>query len=82
MEYDVSEISNEKIVWETDWISEVYINTNSAKEVQVIEFISYDLWNMIGDLGGYLGLFLGWSLLSVLFYFPEKCFPWVKKLLY
>ena len=74
LEYDISEVSEEKIVWERDWISEVFINTNSAKEIQVIEFISYDLWNMIGDCGGYLGLFLGWSLLSILFYFQEKCF--------
>ena len=28
------------------------------------EYYSYDINDIIGDIGGYLGLFLGWSLVS------------------
>ena len=80
LKYDVSVVSEEKTFWEKNWISEVFIQTNSANREVVIEYISYDLGDMMGDLGGYLGLFLGWSLLSMIFYFQElikKCIPYI-----
>jgi hypothetical protein len=58
--YEMSILSDEKILWSTEWISEVFI--------QPIEYLSYDLGGIIGDLGGHLGLFLGWSLLSITLY--------------
>ena len=29
------------------------------------EYLSYDLNDLVGSVGGYLGLFLGWSLLGL-----------------
>ena len=75
IKYEISEVTNEQIFWKTEWISEVFIRISSTYRKDVIEFISYDFWDVTGDLGGYLGLFLGWSLLSMLFYFPENCIP-------
>ena len=49
-------------------MSEVFILPNGAFEEENIEYLVYDVGDMLGDLGGYLGLFLGWSLLSVSLY--------------
>lgn len=50
--------------WKKDWISEIYIQ--AIKEIKLTnEYLSYDLSDLIGDVGGYLGLFLGWSLLGI-----------------
>ena len=36
------------------------------------EYVIYNLPDFIGDFGGYLGLFLGWSIQSILFGFVFK----------
>ena len=69
--YVLTQLTDEKIFWQKKWISEVYIQANSASREEMTEYYSYDLGDMIGDLGGYLGLFLGWSLLSMITYLPE-----------
>ena len=69
--YEIAVVSDEKMIWETKWISEVFIQPSSSSREEVIEYLSYDLGDIIGDLGGYLGLFLGWSLLSVTLYIPR-----------
>ena len=38
--------------------------------LKVTEYLSYDLGDVQGDLGGYLGLCLGWSLLSMTLNIP------------
>ena len=63
--YSLTVLSDEKINWENEWVSEVYIQSGSNKREEIVEYLSYDLGDIIGDLGGYLGLFLGWSLLSM-----------------
>ena len=68
--YSVVTIKDEEKTWATDWISEVYIQPNSAPRQELLEYLSYDLGDLLGDLGGYLGLFLGWSLLSLTLYIP------------
>ena len=62
---------DQKISWEKKWISEVYIQAGSTSREEDIEHLAYDLGDIIADLGGYLGLFLGWSLLSMTFYFAQ-----------
>ena len=52
------------------WISEIFLQPNGALEEEDIEYLVYDVSDLLGDLGGYLGLFLGWSLLSVSLYVP------------
>ena len=50
--------------WKKEWISEVYVQ--AINEVKITnDYLSYDLSDLIGDVGGYLGLFLGWSLLGI-----------------
>ena len=39
---------------------------NSMQEVHISETISYDLGNLLGDIGGVLGLFLGASVFTVI----------------
>ena len=42
-------------------------------QVDVAEqYVIYNLPDFIGDFGGYLGLFLGWSIQSILFGFVFK----------
>ena len=54
----------ESMPWKKDWISEVYFQAH--KEVRLFnEYLSYDMSDLIGDVGGYLGLFLGWSLFGI-----------------
>ena len=56
--YSITMVSDEKIHWKNDWVSEVYIQSGSAKREEVLEYLSYDQGDIIGDLGGYIGLFL------------------------
>ena len=41
-----------------------------------VEYLTYDIGDMVGDVGGYLGLFLGWSILSMIGAIP----PFLNKL--
>ena len=52
------------IDWKKDWMSEVYIQSNGIKEVSK-EYYTYEFSDLVGDVGGFLGLFLGWSLLGL-----------------
>ena len=69
--YRMVTVKDEEKVWASDWISEVFIQPNSAPRQEVTEYLSYDLGDILGDLGGYLGLFLGWSLLSITLSVPN-----------
>ena len=50
--------------WSKNWMSEVYIEAAGDVE-ETREHLTYDYTDLIGDIGGYLGLFLGWSLLGL-----------------
>ena len=52
------------IEWKKDWMSEVYFQSNEIKEV-IKEYYTYEFSDLVGDVGGFLGLFLGWSLLGL-----------------
>ena len=56
--------SLKNIEWKKDWMSEVYFQSNGIKEVSK-EYYTYESSDLLGDFGGYLGLFLGWSLLGL-----------------
>ena len=70
MKYEIAFITKENILWEKEWISEVFIQPNAASMEEVVEYLVYGVGDFIGDLGGYLGLFLGWSILSMTINIP------------
>ena len=56
---------NDKVInWRPKWTSEVYIQPKSSVVEYSKEFYSFDLNDLISSVGGNLGLFLGWSLLT------------------
>ena len=54
------------IDWAANWTASVFLQPRSAVVEFSTEYYSYDLTDLIGDVGGYLGLFLGWSVLTLL----------------
>ena len=65
MEYNYDIKSNEKIDWDTNYTAAFYLEPLSQSYESSVEYYSYDTGDLMGDVGGYLGLFLGWSLLSI-----------------
>ena len=51
--------------YKKDWLSEIYFQAASNTIEIRNEYYSYDIYDLLGDVGGYLGLFLGWSLLEI-----------------
>ena len=63
-------------------MSEVFIEADETVD-EVREHLSYDYTDLIGDIGGYLGLFLGWSLLGLtiqMFHVPVQIYTKFKNL--
>ena len=49
----------------TKWMSEVFIQPKSSEVEYLEEYYNFDLQDLISSIGGYVGLFLGWSVLSL-----------------
>ena len=56
--------SKKDIGWKKSWSSELFIEADDDVE-ESREYLAYDLNDLVGSVGGYLGLFLGWSLLGL-----------------
>ena len=63
--YKYKEQENEIIDWKTDWISSFYLMPTSSDITKAAEQYEYGVSDLFSDFGSYLGLFLGWSLLSI-----------------
>ena len=48
------------------WISEIFIQPKSSVVEYLEEYYNFDFQDLISSIGGYLGLFLGWSVLSLM----------------
>ena len=64
-DYDYEIKTKNRVDWETNWTSSFYMGPKSSSYTKSVEYYSYDSNDLLGDVGGYLGLFLGWSLLSI-----------------
>ena len=64
----ISQYSYEKIHkrshWNQNWTAEIYIHPKSSIIKHSSEYFTFDGSDLVGNIGGYLGLFLGWSLLT------------------
>ena len=56
--------SEKDIEWNKNWTSELFIEAEDDVE-ESREYLAYDLNDLVGSVGGYLGLFLGWSLVGL-----------------
>ena len=65
IEYKYEIKRKEAIDWDTNYTSSFYLETSSSSFETSEEYFSYDEGDFVGDVGGSLGLFLGWSLLSL-----------------
>ena len=74
LQYTFAVKSAENVDWQRKWISSFFLEPDSPSYEESVEYLSYDLQDLVGDVGGYLGLFLGWSLMSILAQAPT----WVK----
>ena len=78
--YDYEEETNKEVRWKTDWKAVFYLMPLpmlSSLENRVEEY-EFGYSELLADFGSYLGLFLGWSLLSISRDIP-LWYTWVKK---
>lgn len=65
-EYKVVEVIEKPITWHTPWVSEVFIYFKSEKYEKKTEYYTYDKEDLVSDIGGFLGMLLGWSFVTIL----------------
>ena len=63
--YEFEMLTSENVNWKTDWISSFYIGPKSQSYISVKEYYQFGNEDLLADFGSYLGLFLGWSVLSI-----------------
>ena len=64
--YKFKQSVQEKIVWKADYMSSFFLAIKKPSIHILNQYYKYDWETFVGDFGSYLGLFLGWSLLSIL----------------
>ena len=50
---------------ETKWVSSFFLLPKAAAVKHIVETYKFTYSDLIADFGSYVGLFLGWSLLSI-----------------
>ena len=61
------EHNREEATWGRNWSASFYLDVKTSSFIQQTEFYAYDIWNLTSGLGGLMGLFIGWSFLSIIF---------------
>ena len=62
--YEFEQLSSEQVTWKTNWTSSLYISPGSPSYKLVLEVYKFEMADLVADFGSYIGLFLGWSVLS------------------
>ena len=58
------ETIEKKSYWTPNWTAEIYIQPKSSIIEYSVEYYTFDQSDLIANIGGNLGLFLGWSFLT------------------
>ena len=61
------EKSREEATWGRNWLASFYLDVKTSSFTRQDEFYAYDIWDLTSSLGGLMGLFIGWSFLSILY---------------
>ena len=64
-EYEFQREPKEGVDWKTAWMSSFYLWPKNSKITYSVEYYEFGLSDLFSDFRSYLGLFLGWSLLSI-----------------
>ena len=79
--YEIVEKSREEATWGRSWSASFYLDVKTSSFTRQVtrsqgdmlhalcqdEFYAYDIWDLTSGLGGLMGLFIGWSFLSIMF---------------
>ena len=71
-EFELVKTSEQAISWGTSWQAEFQLGAKHSSYQDWSEYAVFQPQDFIASLGGYLGLFLGWSLLSVIQWIQQK----------
>lgn len=63
------EKSKEEANWGRNWSASFYLDVKTSSFTSQDEFYAYDIWDLTSGIGGLMGLFIGWSFLSIIFLF-------------
>ena len=64
--FDVVSEKKTNIDWLVEYNSSFYLNLQAPKYLNIEEQFEYSMLNFTSDFGSFLGLFLGWSCLSII----------------
>jgi len=64
--FSLVEKSMESATWARNWSSSFYLDVKTSSFIHQSEFFAFDEGELASGLGGFMGIFLGWSFLSVL----------------
>ena len=65
--YEFVEKTKEEATWGRNWSVAFYLNVKTSSFKSQYEFYAFDIWDLTSSLGGLIGLFIGWSFLSICF---------------
>ena len=69
--YHIVEKTKEEADWGRNWSASFYLDVKTSSFTRQDEFYAYDIWDLTSGLGGLMGLFIGWSFLSIIFLLYE-----------
>ena len=60
------EVGQTDLTWPANWTAQVFVQPKSSMVEKTQEYYTFGVNDLISSIGGNLGLFLGWSLLTLL----------------